>query len=64
VSKTLYTDLICTKAIIIRTLLSNPQDATPANRPAGKVSEIAYYDGKLYFCTNTSTPTWEKITSE
>lgn len=58
------TDLItCTGRLIVRTVASDPQDATPANRPAGSVSEIVYYTGKLYFCTNAATPTWEKITS-
>jgi hypothetical protein len=49
--------LTCTGRLIVRTLGSDPQDVTPANRPAGSVAEIAYY------CTNASTPTWEKITS-
>jgi hypothetical protein len=48
---------------IFRTTASDPQDATPGNRPAGTVAEMAYYSGKMYFCTNASTPLWEKITS-
>lgn len=48
---------------IFRTAGSDPQHATPGSRPAGSVGELVYYGGKLYFCTNTSTPTWEKITS-
>ena len=46
-----------------RTALSDPQHVTPGSRPAGTVSELVYYSGKLYFCVNSSTPTWEKITS-
>ena len=50
---------------ILRTLGSDPQDATPSNRPAGSVAEIAYYptDGNMYFCTDASTPAWKKITA-
>jgi len=48
---------------IFRTAASDPQHATPGSRPAGSVGEIAYYAGKMYFCTNAATPTWEKITS-
>jgi hypothetical protein len=55
--------LNCTGRLIVRTLATDPQDATPANRPAGSVAEIGYYTGKMYFCTNTATPTWELITS-
>jgi len=55
--------LTCTGRLIVRTTASDPQDATPASRPAGSVAEIAYYTGKLYFCTNAATPTWELITS-
>lgn len=58
------TDTItCTGRMVLRTLGSDPQDATPGNRPAGTVAEMAYYNGKMYFCTNASTPTWELITS-
>lgn len=58
------TDTItCTGRMVLRTLGSDPQDATPASRPAGTVAEMAYYSGKMYFCTNASTPTWELITS-
>jgi hypothetical protein len=46
-----------------RTAASDPQDATPGNRPAATLKEIVYYSGKLYFCTNSSTPTFDKITS-
>jgi hypothetical protein len=47
-----------------RTVDSDPKHATPASRPNGnRTGEIVYYSGKLYFCTNTSTPTWELITS-
>jgi hypothetical protein len=52
-----------TGRLIVRTLGSDPQDATPGNRPAGSVGEIAYYSTKMYFCTNTATPTWELIVS-
>jgi hypothetical protein len=52
-----------TGRMVVRTTASDPQDATPGNRPAGTVAEIAYYSGKMYFCTDASTPTWEKITS-
>lgn len=52
-----------TSRLIVRTLSSDPKDATPANRPAGSVGEVAYYSGKLYICTNSSTPSWELITS-
>jgi hypothetical protein len=58
------TDLItCTGRFIVRTAGSDPQHATPASRPAGSLKEIVSYASKLYFCTNASTPTWEKITS-
>jgi hypothetical protein len=47
-----------------KTVTADPQDATPGDRPgATRVGEIVYYGGKLYFCTNISTPAWEKITS-
>jgi len=46
-----------------RTAGSDPQHATPGSRPAGTLKELVYYNGKLYFCTNASTPTWELITS-
>jgi hypothetical protein len=52
-----------TSRLIVRTLDSDPKDATPANRPAGSTGEVAYYSGKLYICTDDSTPTWELITS-
>jgi hypothetical protein len=42
---------------------SNPKDGTAGNRPAGTLYEMVSYSGKLYFCTNASTPTWEAITS-
>jgi hypothetical protein len=48
---------------IFRTAASDPQDATPASRPAGSVGEIVYYNGKMYFCVNAATPVWELITS-
>jgi hypothetical protein len=48
---------------IFRTTASDPQHATAGSRPAGSVGEIAYYSGKMYFCTNAATPTWEKFTS-
>ena len=58
------TDLItCTGRLLVRTTATDPQDATPANRPAGTLKELVYYAGKLYFCTNSATPTWEKVTS-
>lgn len=50
-------------AMIVRTLGSDPQDATPGNRPAGTVKELAFYNDNLYFCTNSATPTWKLITS-
>ena len=49
--------------LVPTTAASDPQDATPANRPAGTLYQIIAYSGKLYFCTNAATPTWEKITS-
>lgn len=42
---------------------SDPKHATPGSRPAGTLYEIVAYTGKLYFCTNASTPLWEAITS-
>lgn len=58
------TDTItATGRLIMRTLASDPQHATPASRPAGSVAEMAYYSGKMYICTNAATPTWEMITS-
>ena len=52
-----------TGRMIVRTTASDPQHATPGSRPAGTVAEIAYYNGKMYFCTSSSVPTWEKFTS-
>lgn len=52
-----------TSRFIPRTTASDPQNVTPASRPAGTVNEIACYANKLYLCTNAATPTWEKITS-
>jgi hypothetical protein len=49
--------------LVPTTAASDPQDATPANRPAGTLYQIIAYSGKLYFCTNAATPTWEMITS-
>jgi hypothetical protein len=58
------TDLItCTGRLITRTLASDPQDGTPANRPAGSLFELANYNSKLYLCIDATTPTWELITS-
>ena len=56
---------VCTNTgrMVLRTTASDPQDGTPANRPAGTVGEIAYYNAEMYFCTNAATPTWKKITS-
>lgn len=48
---------------IFRTAASDPKHATAGSRPAGSVGEIVYYTGKMYFCTNAATPTWELITS-
>lgn len=62
-AKNLTTTGKLTGRMIPRTAASDPQDATPANRPAGDVSEIVFYSGKMYFCTDAATPTWEKITS-
>ena len=56
-------ELTMTGRMIVRTTASDPKHATPASRPAGTVAEIAYYSGKMYFCTNAATPTWELITS-
>lgn len=56
------TDVVTmTGRLVLRTLASDPLDATPGNRPAGSVAEIAYYTGKLYLCTNAATPTWELV---
>ena len=55
--------LTCTGRLIVRTLASDPKHVTPANRPTGSVAEIAYYSGKMYFCTSATTPVWELITS-
>ncbi|MDO8444174.1 MAG: MerR family DNA-binding transcriptional regulator [bacterium] len=52
-----------TGRMIFRTAASDPQDATPASRPAGSVGEILYYAGKWYGCTDAATPTYEKFTS-
>ena len=49
--------------MVVRTTASDPQHATAGSRPAGTVGEIAYYSGKMYFCTDAATPAWEKITS-
>lgn len=58
------TDIItCTGRMVLRTAGSDPQDATPASRPAGSVGEIVYYNAEMYFCTDASTPTWKKITA-
>ena len=47
--------------MVVRTLATNPLDATPANRPAGTLKEIGYYSGKQYVCVNSSTPVWEML---
>ena len=52
-----------TGGAVIGTAASDPKHATPASRPAGVVAQLMYYSGKLYFCTNAATPTWEMITS-
>lgn len=58
------TDVIThTGRCVLRTLGSDPQHVTPGSRPAGTVAEMAFYNGKMYFCTNAATPTWELITS-
>jgi hypothetical protein len=62
-AKNLTTSGKLTGRMIPRTAASDPKDATPANRPDGAVSEIVYYSGKIYFCTDDATPTWEMITS-
>ena len=49
--------------LIPRVAASDPKHVTPGSRPAGTLYEIVAYTGKLYFCTNASTPTWELITS-
>jgi hypothetical protein len=48
---------------VARTAASDPQHVTAGSRPSGVIAEVVYYSGKLYFCTNSSTPTWEKLTS-
>ena len=58
------TDIIEARGrLLVRTVTSDPQDATPANRPAGSIPETVYYSGNLYFCTNAGTPTWKKVTA-
>jgi hypothetical protein len=52
-----------TGRLILRTAASDPQHVTPGSRPAGSVGELVNYAGKMYFCTNAATPTWEIITS-
>ena len=52
-----------TGKLVAATAASDPQHATPANRPTGVLGQIHYYNGKLYFCTNAATPTWEMVTS-
>jgi hypothetical protein len=56
---------VCTNTgrMVFRTAASDPQHATPGSRPAGTVAELVYYSGKMYFCTNSATPTWQLITS-
>jgi len=50
--------------LAVRTALSDPKHATAGSRPTSTMlGEIVYYSGKLYFCTNITTPTWELITS-
>jgi hypothetical protein len=48
----------CTSRLIPRLCASDPVDATPGNRPAGTLGEIARYGSYFYICTNASTPTW------
>lgn len=50
--------ITCTGRLILRTLATNPLDATPANRPAGSLAEIAYFTAKIYLCTDAAVPTW------
>jgi len=52
-----------TGSVIFRTVASDPKHATAGSRPTGTVGEVVYYSAKLYFCTNSATPTWELITS-
>jgi len=49
--------------LIAPTVAKNPKAAAAGDRPPGIVGEIVMYSGKLYFCTNAATPTWELITS-
>lgn len=56
-------NITCTGRLVVRTFGSDPQHVTPGSRPAGTTGEIGYYNGKLYFCTNGATPTYEIITS-
>lgn len=43
----------------VRETGSDPLDATAGNRPtARRVGEQCFHDGKLYVCTNATTPTW------
>ena len=57
------TTKIKSNQITIRTAGSDPKHATAGSRPSGSVGDIVYYSGKLYFCTNSATPTWELVTS-
>jgi hypothetical protein len=50
--------------LAVRSTTLNPKDATASARPiSSMLGEIIYYSGKLYLCTNITTPTWELITS-
>lgn len=49
--------------IIMPTVTKNPKAVAAGDRPAGIKGEVVMYSGKLYFCTNAVTPTWETITS-
>ncbi len=58
------TDVVTvTGRLILRTLASNPLDATPADRPAGSAGEIAIYSGGVYLCTDATedAEVWVKV---
>jgi hypothetical protein len=54
-------EITMTGRAILRTLGSDPLDATPGNRPAGSVKEIAWYGDAVYVCKSAATPEWLKV---
>ena len=40
----------------------DPLDATPANRPPGRVGDCYIFDGDAYVCTNAATPVYKAMT--